>query len=1234
MNSTSDNLIKQYGRANSPKFSGTSGVFESTIIIKDDTEAKQQIILIEWMNSIVPNLNLPLKSSSEELRICLFDGTVLLEILKKLRPGSVSEDASDHSTPSCSENIKKFLAAMGELGINQFEVSDLEKGSMKPVVDCLLALKAQVANEGDNFSVTSTTTRGGSPCESVSSRGLESPQSGEGRMRALQYLKFQRALSSPGMTEASTALMHHIGHKFHEVFQLKQGRYADLPAAKISEMMRSNSLDNAPTQSLLSVVNGILDESIERKNGEIPHRVACLLRKVVQEIERRISTQAEHLRTQNNLFKAREEKYQSRIRVLETLASGTGEETLIVKGQLQQIKLEKSRMDEKKKGEEEDIIKLIREKEETNLELSTLKQALERARRMLDLEMSEMDERRKTEEEDVAKLRQEKEQTNLELSTLKQELEMVKKTLGHEKPTMDEKRKHMGKDVMKLMKEKERTDNELSKLKQELEMAKTTPEPRKSKMDEKGTQGEYVVRLMKEKEQTNIELSTLKNELEIAKRTLELEKSKMDEKRKVEEENMVKLAKEKEQINNELSALKQELEITKKTCELRCLQMETEANDAKADLEKRLQELVQLLEESRNKVKVLESYSKSQKQSWNKKDLIFQSLAEFQFGALQELRSSSQCIKREISKAQKRHSEDFNCLELKFKSLAVESENYHLVLAENRKLFNELQDLKGNIRVYCRIRPLNPGQAEKQTTIEYVGQNGELVVANPSKPGKDGNRLFRFNKVYGPNSTQADVFSDTQPLIRCVLDGYNVCIFAYGQTGSGKTYTMTGPNGATKEEWGVNYRALNDLFNISQNRSTSFMYEVGVQMFEIYNEQLRDLLVTDGSQKKFGIKSSTQQHGLAVPDASLHPVRSPSDVIELMQIGFNNRAVSATALNERSSRSHSVVSINVRGKDLHTGDTSQGNLHLVDLAGSERVDRSEVTGDRLREAQHINKSLSALGDVIFALAQKSSHVPYRNSKLTQLLQTSLGGQAKTLMFVQLNPDVSSYAETMSTLKFAERVSGVELGAARSSKDGNVRELMDQVASLKDTISKKDGEIEQLQLLKDLKSSYPSAHGEKQGTGPLKHGYSSHDALQKQSSKAIYDYLENSDYHSEVDSQQSLDDFKQQRKFLKHSRYFAGDVSQDAESLRSAEGDHDDRLSDCSESYHSVGAEPEIPVEKATKTVDRKRMLPRPRSLQKLGQLTVSMGRDTSKAPTNVRKTTTTSSSIKPPRRWT
>ncbi|KAJ8421532.1 hypothetical protein Cgig2_013244 [Carnegiea gigantea] len=218
------------------------------------------------------------------------------------------------------------------------------------------------------------------------------------------------------------------------------------------------------------------------------------------------------------------------------------------------------------------------------------------------------------------------------------------------------------------------------------------------------------------------------------------------------------------------------------------------------------------------------------------------------------------------------------------------------------------------------------------------------------------------------------------------------------------------------------------------------------------------------------------------------PVRSTEDVIELMNIGLNNRAISSTAMNERSSRSHSVLTVHVRGKDLKTGATSHGSLHLVDLAGSERVDRSEVTGDALREAQHINKSLSALGDVIFALAQKSSHVPYRNSKLTQVLQSSLGGRAKTLMFVQINPDVSSYSETLSTLKFAERVSGVELGAARSNKEGRDKDLMDQMASLKDALAKKDEEIERLQELNDPRS--PVKLTLKHSTSFLKNGPSS------------------------------------------------------------------------------------------------------------------------------------------------
>ncbi|KAJ6759793.1 KINESIN-4-LIKE ISOFORM X1 [Salix purpurea] len=962
MSSASDHLMVQNGRANSSKVPVGSGVLESTVIRNNDIEANQRAATVEWMNSIVPNLNFPVRASSEELRACLIDGTVLLQLLNKLKPAYACKAGS-----SSSENVRKFLASMDELGILKFELSDLEKGSMKNVMDCLSTLRAQFGYMGAVSPIGRN--KYGSPHGDASSNGLSSsPTFREEKQKISPDSKTQQALRSPVMTEPSAASMHHVVHKFHEVFQLKQGRYSDLSAAKISEMMKSNSLDNAPTQSLLSVVNGILDESIERKNDKIPHRVACLLRKVVQEIERRISTQAEHLRTQNNLFKVREEKYQSRIRVLEALASGTGEERGVVMDRLQQIKIEKSKIEEEKKTGVEHVAKLIKEQE---------------------------------------------------------------------------------------------------------------------------------------------------------------------------------------QIDVELSDLKQELKLAKQTHELHCLQMETEAKAAKDGLEGRMKELEILLEDSRNQVRVLEAYSQSKSNMFNKKEHIFKSFVEFQFGALKELMLSSKSIKHEILQVQKSNLEEFNDLGVKLKALIDATGDYHTVLAENRRMFNELQELKGNIRVYCRIRPFLPGQAAKHTTVEYIGEHGELAVVNPSKQGKDRRRNFKFNKIFGPESTQAEVYSDTQPLIRSVLDGYGVCIFAYGQTGSGKTYTMVCPNGASEEDWGVNYRALNDLFSISQNRRDSFLYEI-------------------------------QLNGLAVPDASMHPVTSTSDVLELIGVGLKNRAVGATAMNERSSRSHSVVSIHVRGKDLLSGAALHGNLHLVDLAGSERVDRSEATGDRLKEAQHINRSLSALGDVIFSLAQKNSHVPYRNSKLTQLLQSSLGGQAKTLMFVQLNPDVSSYSETISTLKFAERVSGVELGAARSSKEGrDVRELMDQLASLKDTIARKDDEIEQLQLIKDHKNEYPgsmrygdsSASNDSSGVVPHRTRKPSDRRSVGSETSAYQESIpEFSDKHSEAGSQQS-----------KLSDGDTGHMSSaDSEILRFEDGDYEDRSSDISYGVPSVGTDPDGATDQSTK----------------------------------------------------
>ncbi|KAJ7970378.1 Kinesin-like protein [Quillaja saponaria] len=1066
--------IKVPREVNSSNTAANGINFEQLLSSNGGADAKHRAILAEWLSSLIPSLSLSQSPSDEQFRACLIDGTVLCQILNKLRPGLVKVDYDcDNSQVSHSENVKRFLSAMDGLGLPRFEISDLEKGSMKAVMDCLLTLRAQSLQNavGGNFSKTSS--KSDSPHGDSSPHGPFSPLSGEEKRKVLSESKCQRVLRSPMMSEPSAALIHHVGHKFHEVFQLKQGRYADLPAAKISEMMKSNSLDNAPTQSLLSVVNGILDESVEKKNGEIPHRVACLLRKVVQEVERRISTQAEHLRTQSNLFKAREEKYQSRIRVLEVLASGTKEDSEIVLNGLQQMKSDK--VDEKKKVDDEDVM-----------------------------------------------------------------------------------------------------------------------------------------RLMKENDLKNIGIS----------------------------------------------ALQKELETTRNTYEVQCLKLEAEAKGAKMELEQKSQDFERLLADTRTKVEELEAHSVSKHQRWNMKENIYKTFMDFQFGSLRELRLSFESIKQEILKAQRSYSEDFNQLGVRIKALANAAENYNAVLVENRRLFNEVQELKGNIRVFCRIRPFLPGQKEKNSIVQYIGENGELVVANPSKQGKEGHRQFKFNKVFGPASTQVEVFSDIEPLIRSVLDGYNVCIFAYGQTGSGKTHTMTGPKESTKETWGVNYRALNDLFNISQSRKSSLTYEIGVQMVEIYNEQ-----------HTLGILTQSQPSGLAVPDASMHAVTSTADVMELMETGLRNRAVGATAMNERSSRSHSVVTIHVRGMDLKTSTSLHGNLHLVDLAGSERVDRSEVTGDRLREAQHINKSLSALGDVIFALAQKSPHVPYRNSKLTQLLQSSLGGHAKTLMFVQLNPDMNSFSESLSTLKFAERVSGIELGAARSSKEGrDVRELMEQVASLKDTISDKDEEIDRLQLLKDLKNAHPGLNSEKRGTGSLRYGSLSPSPKKDSvggtvkrsqipssgkgfglTKKAASDdnNSDHSDKHSE-DSQQSMDDFNHQNEILQQSKVAGGNIGQsipaDAEILGNGDADYEERLSDISDSGLSVGTETDGSSEN-TNLIEGKKVadkLEKPRSVSKIVQAlqkqkststTMSASRDSRKVSPGIKRSPSGGSLQKPPRKW-
>ncbi|TYK25481.1 kinesin-4-like [Cucumis melo var. makuwa] len=1268
-----------------------------------ERNAKQIMILAEWLRSIFPGLNLPINASDEDLKACLLDANVLSQILNKLKKhGSAKEGGYViPNLASRAEKITRFLVAISSMGILKLDAADIEDGSMDSVYTCLWSIRARfMSNDvGDKPLGCNSPAKSENFRFHTSLHEPFSPVMGEERRKVLFESKFLRTLSSPIMSESLVGSNHQVGHKFHEVFQLKQGRYADLPAAKISEMMKSNSLDNAPTQSLLSVVNGILDESLEKKNGEIPHRVACLLRKVVQEIERRISTQADHLRTQNNLFKAREEKFQSRIRVLEALASNINEENQSVLSQLQQTKqAEKTKAEEKKNSLNEDVSRLIKERDECKAEILLLKQELETAKKTYELRCLQVEMEKG---EDVSRLMKERDESKVEITMLKQELEIAKKTyelrclqlkteIGEDAARLikerDESREKItmlkqelettkemyelrclqvktekGEDVSRLIEERDENKAEITMLKQELETAKKTYELRCLQVDaEKGEdmsrlikdrdeskaeitmlkqeleaakktyesrclqvetkKGEDVTRLIEDRDESRSEIISLRQELEKAKKTYELRclqletendeamtrlikerdeskvkiitlKQELEEARnayelrclqfeKEKDEDVTKLIKERDESKTEIAVLKHELETTTKTYELRRLEVETETKSAQLMLEERIKELENLLEDSSNEVKELTTSFESKQKKWNEKANSYKRMIEFQYNLLQGVKCTSESVKEEVLRVKMDYSNEVNQLgRLKLKSLAHAAGNYHVLLAENRKLFNEIQDLKGNIRVYCRIRPFLTGQKDKRMTIEYIGENGEVVIANPTKPGKEGHKLFKFNKVYSPASTQGEVFSDIQPLVRSVLDGYNVCIFAYGQTGSGKTYTMTGPNGATKENWGVNYRALNDLFEISQNRSGAISYEVGAQMVEVYNEQDCYFNIFFApvylNSHTLGILTHSQPFGLAVPDATLLPVNSTSDVINLMDIGLKNRAVGATAMNERSSRSHSIVTIHVRGADLKGGSSLHGNLHLVDLAGSERVDRSEVTGDRLKEAQHINKSLSALGDVIFALAQKSSHVPYRNSKLTQVLQSSLGGQAKTVMFVQLNPDVNSYSESLSTLKFAERVSGVELGAARSTKEGrDVKELMDQVASLKDTISKRDEEIDRLQLLKDLKNNvYNGINNEKRSTATIHKDVNGVvPRVQKPSGgKSIGGAVEkdgldhdnasdHSDAHSEADSHHSMDDVKNRNEAIRRLD-IGQNIIEDAETLGFADPDYEERIMD-------------------------------------------------------------------------
>jgi kinesin family protein C1 len=365
-----------------------------------------------------------------------------------------------------------------------------------------------------------------------------------------------------------------------------------------------------------------------------------------------------------------------------------------------------------------------------------------------------------------------------------------------------------------------------------------------------------------------------------------------------------------------------------------------------------------------------------------------------------------------------------------------------------RALHNQVQELKGNIRVFCRVRPINQHSGESVDAAETgagkdhsepllrVARAGEsagraLAVAPPGK--KEKPTRFAFDRVFGGDAGQEEVFEDIAHLVQSALDGYKVCIFAYGQTGSGKTYTMLGDDGENAQgddAKGLIPRCVERIFAARDDGSTSDIrarFDVTATMVEIYNEEIKDLLSDNTDETvKHDVKHDARTGETSVTHAASVAVNSAREIDSLVRRAIAARTTRATKMNDHSSRSHMVFTLNLTGVDA-SGAPTRGVLNLVDLAGSERLSRTGATGDRLKEAQSINKSLSALGDVIAARAEKAAHVPYRNSKLTYLLQNALGGDAKTLMFANVSPVAESAQETLCSLRFAAKVNACAAG---------------------------------------------------------------------------------------------------------------------------------------------------------------------------------------------------------------
>jgi hypothetical protein len=413
-----------------------------------------------------------------------------------------------------------------------------------------------------------------------------------------------------------------------------------------------------------------------------------------------------------------------------------------------------------------------------------------------------------------------------------------------------------------------------------------------------------------------------------------------------------------------------------------------------------------------------------------------------------------------------------------------------------------------NVKVFVRARPCADGSQPPQEFYRPDGSDRrKITVKDPNVPGAAAT-AFAFDEVFWTGTSQSEIYQACcEPMIKHCLKGFNSCLFAYGQTGSGKTYNIFGED----SNRGIIPRAVTDLFASLENIAATKNVALAVSFLEIYNDQIRDIgqayldkmektnggvspkkeqremMTSDWFKKKQLMKAmdidkdhrgvvdeaspaltinEDQEKNIFVRDLAVIPVTSESEVIAIVQSGLRLRATHETQMNAVSSRSHTVFTITIVQKDHATGEEMTGMLNLVDLAGSERLKKSESEGVRLQEALHINSSLSALGKVIVALDPNagSTHIPYRDSKLTRLLQNSIGGNSYTTLLATIHPSESHTSESVSTLQFANRCRAVTnqprvnySSKNEVDKDRQIKRLLEEIIQLRDIIQQMSAE---------------------------------------------------------------------------------------------------------------------------------------------------------------------------------